>query len=295
MVIEPEKVQRFYQVWFPLLHYINEQRHLIPNFPSKWGKRSVPPADAAVLRDALWQDDSLREAFIAENPAHLSPDDLALIASWKHRVAGDFFVFRYLRKYSVFLSAESPAHAYGVLGLVSSIEEIVGPYLPICVKAVLLPFEGRIIYDSLLAPYPVYFGGGIRRDLADTYRHIQEREGIITLLPSNPKSGASKNVSAGNKKILSAFQKDLGQAGLSPKMIEQHTANMGAFAQDYLSKQKPPQSLLDLTLEDVAAYIGRKNVNVVSLKRFVQFLRDTARMDYQQAQEMLDFLKQNRK
>ena len=78
-------------------------------------------------------------------------------------------------------TGKSP-QAYGVLGLVNPIEEFVGPNLPIYVSTVLLPLEGKIIYDGLIVPYNVFFGGGIGRDLNDSYRNVQERRGIITSL-----------------------------------------------------------------------------------------------------------------
>jgi hypothetical protein len=295
MLLSPHDVKRFYRIWFPLLYYVNQQRRLVDYFPSTWGKASVEPSAAVTLRDALWADDSLREAFVSENPAKLSPDDLALVTSWQYRVAGDFFVIRYLKKYTVFLLAGKPIRAYGVLGLVSPIEDIIGPYLPVYIKAVLLPFEGKIIYDSLLAPYNITFGGGYRRDLNANYRYVQEHEGIITTLtPDNQVESADlrKGVQARNKKILLAFQKELGHAGLSPKMMEQHRDAIATFAQEYLLDEDPPRGLLDLTIDDVKAYLNRaKNANPVSFKRFVQFLRNTERIDYEQAESMLEALK----
>src|SRR5207248_1431927 len=127
--------------WIPLLHYVNEQRHLVEPFPPDPREAHIPPENVQKLRDALWGDDALRERFIELNPFGFSPADLALIESWRYRVAGNFFVMRYLKKYTVFLSGEGTAHAYGVLGLVSPIEEIIGPTLPIYVQAILLPFE----------------------------------------------------------------------------------------------------------------------------------------------------------
>jgi hypothetical protein len=292
-----DEVKRFYTIWFPLLHYVNQQQKLIPEFPDHWGNASVDTQDAAKLRDALWADDALRDAFVTENPANLSTADLALVASWKHRVTGDFYVFRYLKKHTVLLSAEAPARAFGVLGLVSPIEEILGPYLPILVKAVLLPFEDRIIYDSLLSSYPVHFGGGYRSSLKDTYRDIQEREGIIASLPpytqDSDLTSTRQRIQAGNSKVLAAFQKALGQAGLSPKMMAEHTINIAAFAQDFLLAQTQPGLLLDLTTQQIEACLKATsgNVNLVSFKRFVRFLRDTGRMDYGQAEDLLDFLK----
>jgi hypothetical protein len=292
-----EEVKRFYQIWFPLLHYVNEQRHLVPSFPAKWGKSSVDPATAIPLRDALWADDTLLERFVSENPAKLTANDLKLAASWKTRVTGQFFIFRYLKKYTIFLSSGSPTQAYGVLGLTSPIEDMAGPHLPIYVATTLIPFEDRIIYDSLIAPYSVYFGGGIRSDLNEAYRAIQESRGIITTLgpatkPANPEA-LGKDIKARNKKILTAFQKSLGQAGLSPKMMEEHTENINRFADDFLLKRKPPRGLLELTVDDIQAYkkTQKGKINTVSFKRFAQFLRDTRRINYEQAEAILAFLK----
>ena len=45
--------------------------------------------------------------------------------SWDRRVAGDFYIFRFLKKYTVLIGSGDPAPVYGVLGLVSPIEEVV--------------------------------------------------------------------------------------------------------------------------------------------------------------------------
>ncbi len=58
-----------------------------------------------------------------------------------------------LQHSTIFLSTTTPADVYGVLGLVSTIEETVPMPLPVYTQAVLLPFEHHIIYDSLLASY----------------------------------------------------------------------------------------------------------------------------------------------
>src|SRR5262249_53135895 len=152
--LPPPETERFYRIWFALLHYVNAQRHLVPAFPATWEEAtqegSMPLDAVQPLRDALWAEDALREQFIVDNPTGLPTADLALVASWQHRVAGPFYIFRYLKKHTLFLSATSPAQAYGVLGLVNPIEEIVGPMLPVYAEAVLLPFGQQIIYDSLL-------------------------------------------------------------------------------------------------------------------------------------------------
>jgi hypothetical protein len=296
MQLSPHQTERFYRIWYALFRFVNEQRQLVPTLPNIPGEASISSSDAFKLRNALWADDTLRERFIATNPAELSPADLALVESWRYRLAGTFFIVRHLKKYSIFLVDQPPEHAYGVLGLVSPIEEVVGPILPLLVQAVILPFEGQIIYDSLLQPYTVTFGANIRHRLNETYRTIQEREGITTMLePSNAPTNLDEvrsAVLARNAKILNAFRRDLARRGLSSTMVEQHASNIENFAQTWLLAQDTPRGLLDMTLADVQTYLdtaGNK-ANKTSFKRFVRFLIETGRMDYEQAAPMRDFL-----
>jgi hypothetical protein len=296
MQLSPHQTERFYRIWYALFRFVNEQRQLVPMLPNIPGETSISSSDAFKLRNALWADDTLRERFIATNPAELSPADLALVESWRYRLAGTFFIVRHLKKYSIFLVDQPPEHAYGVLGLVSPIEEVVGPVLPLLVQAVILPFEGQIIYDSLLQPYTVTFGANIRHRLNETYRTIQEREGITTMLePSNAPTNLDEvrsAVLARNAKILNAFRRDLARRGLSSTMVEQHASNIENFAQTWLLAQDTPRGLLDMTLANVQAYLdtaGNK-ANTTSFKRFVRFLIETGRVEYEQAAPMRDFL-----
>ena len=195
MRLPPQETERFYRIWFALLHYVNRELHVVPAFPDAPGKEDVSVEVTLKVRDALWATDALRERFIIGNPAQLSGADLALVASWQYRLAGAFYIFRSLQHSTIFLSETTPAHAYGVLGLVSSIEETVPLPLPVYMQAVLLPFEHHIIYDSLLTSYNVLFGSGYRQDLQELYRNIQEREGIITsLLPEDQAAREAKGV-----------------------------------------------------------------------------------------------------
>ncbi len=64
--------------------------------------------------------------------------------------------------------------------------------------------------------------------------------------------------------------------------------------QRHLLEQEPPRSLLDLSLDDLDAYLTAPGhaAHRVSLRRFVRFLRDTGRLDYGGAtQEMEEYLR----
>lgn len=294
MQLSPQDTARFYRIWWPLLRYVNAQRQVVPDLLTEPEETPMSAEQAHQIRNVLWESDGLREAFTAENPAGLPAADLAIVTSWRHRVMGQFFIFRYLKQYTVFLTEGEPPQAYGVLGLASPIQEVVLRPVPALVKAVLLPFEGKIIYDGLLAPYSVFFGSGIRRGLNEAYRTVQERGGVLTTLQPRDDEDIQQAVLSGNQKILAAFRKDLAASGLSLKMIEHHAGTIAAFSETCLLDQDPPCALLDFDLEDLQQYLDNagKNADLVSFKRLVRFLLNTGRIDWDAAKAMESGLKQ---
>ena len=287
MRLSPRDTQRFYHIWFALLNYINAQLYIVPDFPDAPGNEPISTEVTVQLRDALWDHDDLRERFIADNPAQLSAADLAIVESWQYRVADSFSIVRSLQKYTIFLSHTAPAHAYGVLGLVSTIEETLPLPLPVYAKAVLLPFEHHIIYDSLIVSYNVVLGPGIRRDLQDQYRVLQEREGIITsLLPEDlavSARGQRDEINTRNRKVFTAFRRELRKGGLSEHMVSMHAATIEDFAHETLLAADPSRGILDLTEADLWSYLeshpGKQPLT--SFKRFIRFLLNTGRVDYE--------------
>jgi hypothetical protein len=289
--LSPQEAERFYRIWWPLLGYVNERRRLVSRVIGqvvKGGTLSIQ--EAAEIRDALWADDSLREAFVSANPARLSREDLEIVASWRYRVAGHFYVLRYLKKHTIFLGESKPPRAYGVLGLVSRIDAMIGPDLPVLVEAVLLPFGDKIIYDGLLTPYRIRFGPGICANLNATYRDIQERQGVTTSLlpPAAPPSieQVRAEIRTRNGKILNAFRKELLKSGLAVATVERHVGAVRTFADTYLRELDTPRPLLDMTAADLEAYLEGSRLTakeetsaVGSFRRFVRFLRNTGRSD----------------
>ncbi|MFA5385406.1 MAG: hypothetical protein WC364_12255, partial [Eubacteriales bacterium] len=72
---------------------------------------------------------------------------------------------------------------YGVAGLASPIEDVFPSFdLPQYSRVTLLPFEGKIIYDSLLYTCNVTFGSGSRRGFNEEYRELKHKDGIINTL-----------------------------------------------------------------------------------------------------------------
>ncbi len=302
MQLPPDQVERFYAIWKPLLLHVNRKLRVEPAMlrataDERWDYHKVFP-----IREALWANDPLRHEFIAENPAGLSAADLAIAASWDHRVTGTFCVFRHLRRHSLLIK-DGSREVYAVLGLASTLDEVV-PFTPCYAKMVLLPFEGRIVYDSLVVPYNVYLGPGIRRDLDEIYKDAKERGAIITSLgpAAHPAGHGEEQAEAGavNARVLDAFRKHLYRSGLSPKVVERDAASAAAFA-EALAARPRPRSLRDFGAGEVRDYLAQPPAavpagaqgkqRVAALRRLLRFLRDTGRMDYDAAAEALNVLK----
>jgi hypothetical protein len=184
MLLSPDDAALFFKLHRALMFFVSQRLSVISDNPAS-------PEDFAALahevrlkvRDALISQPGLIHSFVDENPAHFTSDELAIVRSWQHLVHGQFYVFRQLKKFMVFLSSDHQPIAYGVLALSQPFEDLVGPYLPVLTQTLLLPFKDRIVYDGLMSSYRISFGPGIRRSLNESFKEAKARHGIVTTLP----------------------------------------------------------------------------------------------------------------
>lgn len=183
MRLPEEKVELFYTLWYSLLGYTSNKFKVLKDIRTKDDCEKTPFEELSKIRDVLYKNPKTIESFVKENPCNFSKNQLGIVESWKDFKQGRFYIFRYLKNYTVFLEInEDDPKAYGVVALVSTFEEMIGSMLPVMAEAVLLPFEDQIIYDGIFAPYRIFFGGGTKRHLNEVYRHAKAKYGIITSL-----------------------------------------------------------------------------------------------------------------
>ena len=184
MILTSEQAELYYKLHWALLAHTSRRLNVIPDVATIDDILALStPEKKLELCAALYETPDVMVSFITENPDGFSPDELGIVTSWRHRISGDFYIVRYLKRYTVFLSAAKPERLYGVQSLRDPIEDIfAGQPLPIYVKAVLLPFENKIVYDGLLSTYSVHLEKGTRSSLKETYDRIKRRKGIIERL-----------------------------------------------------------------------------------------------------------------
>ena len=122
MKLSREDTDLFFKLMWGLQFYVNRQRQILPNIKSAEEYAELPMSDKVEVRDALWACPDLIDAYVQKNADGLSVDDLELVRTWKRFVSGSFQIFRFLKKYAVFVSEKS--RVFGVLGLYDSLEEL---------------------------------------------------------------------------------------------------------------------------------------------------------------------------
>ncbi|MCC7550419.1 MAG: hypothetical protein KO316_02810 [Methanobacterium sp.] len=181
--LSQEDVKLFYKLYHSLWLFAVKELDIALQVNSPDEFISLPYELVLPIREELYENPGLIDSFIIENPFKFTANQLEIVESWKNFIVGEFLVFRYLKKYTIFLDVDDQPKAYGVLSLNSSFEEMLGNELPVMVKAVLLPFKNKIIYDGILIWNQVRFSGNIRKSFNDFYQEAKFKYGIITSLP----------------------------------------------------------------------------------------------------------------
>jgi hypothetical protein len=146
----------------------------------------------------------------------------------------------------VFLSADRPPIAYGVLALSEPFEELVGPDLPVLTQTVLLPFKDRIVYDAILTGYRISFGPGIRRSLNEEFKEAKATHGIVTTLPlsARPMAPAKAAKTTPRPKVDTKVQ--------TADVLKVITGLIDEFCREHLNDEYA------LLCRDLAEKLGRK-------------------------------------
>ena len=182
MKLSQKDADLYFKLMVSLQFFVNKRHNIFPEITTIEAYVECTSEQKKRVRDALYTDINLIDGFIAENPHALSQDELHIVKSWKLLVSGDFFVERLLKKYAIFIDNDK---VYAVLALYDPFQDIFAyASLPVYIKAVLLPFKDKIIYDGLLEGYSIHFGGGIKSNLKEAYMTAKQNGRIIeSLIP----------------------------------------------------------------------------------------------------------------
>nr|VFJ53228.1 MAG: hypothetical protein BECKDK2373C_GA0170839_10394 [Candidatus Kentron sp. DK] len=180
----------FFDIMWPLLLYACKKLGTVPEVDSMEDLMALDFEHKVIIRDALFENPRIIEEFAAEDPAGLGEERLSIARSWQGFVKGKFYIERYLKRYAIFILEDK---VYAVQGLRSSFDEIFPKrILPVYLEVILLPFQGRIVYDGFMRPYNVRFGSGVKDELKEIYGKAKQNGRIITSLDAGAKPPEDK-------------------------------------------------------------------------------------------------------
>jgi hypothetical protein len=232
VLLTPQDADLFCKLHRSLMCFVNERLQIVPDVATPEQFSALLPATRLKVRKALLDEMDLIQLFVDANPFNLTDDELEIVRSWKHQFFGKFFVFRYLKNYTVFLSTEEPAVAYGVLALTQPFEELIGPYLPVWTETVLMPFKGKIIYDGLMSSFNISFGPGVRRNLNESYKHAKKRLNIVRSLPADERPVPERTPTRQETKVTARPRLDEVQ-----EILQAIDGMIDAFCRDHLNEE----------------------------------------------------------
>ena len=174
MRLEQSDAALFYQLWFPLLDFVNKKYRVCPKMGTLDQEHGVDAHDAKAIANYLWSHTEVIEEYLAV--AELPNEYAQIVAGWKQCKPGRYILERHLKKGSVFISVEDET-VYMVKGLFSTWSEMLGNS-PVLLDAVLLPFRDSIISDGLVVPYRIYFGKGAREGFKEEYMNAKRAHTI---------------------------------------------------------------------------------------------------------------------
>ncbi len=185
MKLSEQDAKLFIELMWALQYFVNQKLKILTRVKSLDDYAGCSTEEKIKVRKALYADTKLIDSFIRENPQNLSKENLSIVSNWKNFIGGDFHIERFLKRYTVFIKGSD---VYGVLGLNQEFEELIHrSRLPLYVQTVILPFKGKIVYDGLFQAYNFYFGGGIKRELKESYMRAKQNNRIIESLEPTPK------------------------------------------------------------------------------------------------------------
>ena len=180
--LNSEECRLFYETWYGLMSFVNERMGVIkekikPEYPN-----AVSDMRIHKVREVLWKNPSLIDEYINETQLPQEKNDILKLWRTKHK-KGMFIIMEYWPEYAVAIAPNEQGEdrAYGVKGISNSVANTLRRDLPTQIETVLLPFKGKIIYDSFISYMQIGFGEGTK----SVFRRIYNKaikHGIITSL-----------------------------------------------------------------------------------------------------------------
>lgn len=182
MILTDEKAKLFYDLWIPLLDYVNKKHHLVKVLYGMTSPKGLPLMDVIKISEKLWENVSVIDEYLESVSEKMPAEHREIVAGWKKAVHGRFIVDRHLKRGTVLVFMEDN-RVFVVCGIYSSLQEILEGFpIPQVVQTTLIPFENTIIYDGIVQPLGISLGKNMADEVKQIYKKAKETGNLIDFL-----------------------------------------------------------------------------------------------------------------
>lgn len=178
--LSSDECRLFYETWYGLMGYVNERKHVVkakikPEYPNLVSDMMIH-----MVREVLWEKPELIDDYLSETELPQEKVDILKLWRTKHK-KGMYFILEYQPEYAIALAPNEQGEdrLYGVKGISNSMAYALKRELPVQIETVLLPFKGKIIYDSFMGSVPVKFLSGAKAAFREMHDNAL-KFGVIT-------------------------------------------------------------------------------------------------------------------
>src|SRR4030042_5173071 len=101
----------FFKLMWCLQFFVNQQLRIWPDVQSVKEYAALSTPGKAKVRDALWENSKLINAYLELNPDHLSSLEQEIVCKWQRFIDDTFHIFRFFKKNTIFIVTPSRDHA----------------------------------------------------------------------------------------------------------------------------------------------------------------------------------------
>ncbi|MEZ4885025.1 MAG: hypothetical protein R3E32_09900 [Chitinophagales bacterium] len=180
MRLTTKEYEQFLEIYPRLVFFVGKRKEMLGKKVQFEDFTQLPVEERIAIRDELFKYPKWIDEYVRLHKEELSEETIEIVLGFKNFVEGEFVLLKFLKDYTIFLQDKV---AYGVLSLGDEFEDYLGRDIPIYVKAVLLPFKGKIIFDGFMQSHMVRFGRVYKASFNESYKVAKATYGIVTTLP----------------------------------------------------------------------------------------------------------------
>ena len=224
MKLSPSKAMHFFDTLRPLLNWVKRTEEGTAAIEDARNEDNNNFREDAVLLHMIWDQPEYIDEYLEEMGETLTPSVRRDLAKWREQyVYESFIIERHTSSGSIFIST-SDGQVYLVCGISEEIEDVLRSLeLPCIVETALLPYAGKIVYDSVISALPDVLSASAKQALIKVYDAAKRNNCIAKKLPVINQVESSEEWSDLLEILMSTMRDKTGD--ISPEEVSQKLNN----------------------------------------------------------------------